>query len=142
MGFSSFHAHPDHYNSGEKAMPTLSYTQETMPKSSEEFQRDLAEAMAASNPIDDLLELAAALRGFEEKYGMPSEEFYRKYKAGVLNEELQHCMEWASYYRIYAKTRRAIENALIRAAVYPEIEPPVAASGDEAVTIPRQMVAA
>ena len=123
-------------------MATLSYTHETMPKSSEEFQRQLAEALANSNPIDDLLELAADLRAFEKKYGMASEEFYRKYKAGVLDDELQHCMEWASFYRMYSKTRRAIENALMRAAVYPEIEPAASASHDEAVTLPRQMVAA
>ncbi|RLT39668.1 MAG: hypothetical protein DWI57_09845 [Chloroflexi bacterium] len=121
-------------------MPTLSYTQETMPKSSEEFQRQLAEAMAASNPIDDLLELAADLRCFEQKYEMASDEFYRKYKAGVLNEELQHCMEWASFYRMYSKTRRAIENALVRAAVYPEIEPAV--SSHEMVIAEQEMVAA
>ena len=120
-------------------MATLSYTQETMPKSSEEFQRDLAEAMAASNPIDDLLELAADLRCFEEKYAMPSEEFYRKYKAGILNEELQHCMEWASFYRMYSKTRRAIENALVRAAVYPAIE--AAIPSHEKVIVEREMVA-
>ncbi len=103
-------------------MPTLSYTHETMPKSSEEFQRQLAEAMAASNPIDDLLELAADLRCFEEKYGMASDEFYRRFQAGVLNDELQHCIEWAAYYRMYVKTRRAIETAFIRAAVHPAYE--------------------
>ncbi len=119
-------------------MPTLSYTQETMPKSSEEFQRQLAEATAASNPIDDLLELAAELRCYEEKYEMASDEFYRKYKAGVLNEELQHCMEWASFYRMYSKTRRAIENALVRAAVYPAIESTT--SSQEMVIVERELV--
>ena len=121
-------------------MATLSYTQETMPESSEEFQRQLAEAIANSNPIDDLLELAAALRGFEEKYEMPSDEFYRKYKAGVLSEELQHCMEWASFYRMYSNTRRAIENALVRAAVYPTIE--AAMPNQDKVQAEREMVVA
>ncbi|MBX3050773.1 MAG: hypothetical protein KF753_04825 [Caldilineaceae bacterium] len=121
-------------------MATLSYTHETMPESSEEFQHQLAEAMAASNPIDDLLELAAELRGFEEKYEMASDEFYRKYNAGILNEELQHCMEWASFYRMYSKTRRAIENALMRAAVYPAIEP--VTPSHEKVIAEQDMVAA
>ena len=121
-------------------MATLSYTQETMPKSSEEFQRDLAGAIAKSNPIDDLLELAAELRGFEKQYGMASDEFYRKYKAGILSEELQHCMEWASFYRMYSNTRRAIENALVRAAVYPALE--AAVPSPEKVPAEREMVAA
>ncbi len=121
-------------------MATLSYTQETMPKSSEEFQRQLAEAIANSNPIDDLLELAAELRVFEAKYEMASDEFYRKYKAGVLDDELQHCMECSSIYRMYSKTRRAIESALVRAAVYPQIEP--VASADETITIEHEMIAA
>ena len=101
-------------------MPTLSYTHETMPKSSEEFQRDLAEAMAASNPIDDLLELAADLRCFEEKYAMASDEFYRRFKAGQLGDDLEF-FDWSSYYRMYTKTRRAIESALMRAGVHPAV---------------------
>ncbi|MBI3957253.1 MAG: hypothetical protein HY328_00490 [Chloroflexi bacterium] len=99
-------------------MPTLSYTHETMPKSSEEFQRQLAEAIANSNPIDDLLELAADLRCFEEKYGMASDEFYRRFKAGELGDDFDF-FDWSSCFRMYTKTRRAIEYALMRAAVLP-----------------------
>ena len=127
-------------------MAKLSYTQETMPKSSEEFQRDLAEAIAKSNPIDDLLELAAELRDYEKKYGMESDEFYRKYKAGVLDDELQHCMEWAAFYRMYTKTRRLIENALMRSAVYPTFELDAStseiASSQEKAIVEQEMVAA
>ena len=101
-------------------MPTLSYTHETMPKSSEEFQRDLAEAMAASNPIDDLLELAADLRCFEEKYAMASDEFYRRFQAGKMGDDLD-IMEWAAVYDIYQRTRRKIELALMRAGVHPAV---------------------
>ena len=97
-------------------MATLSYTQETMPKSSEEFQRQLAEAMAASNPIDDLLELAADLRCFEEKHAMASEDFYRRFQAGKMGDDLD-IMEWAAVYDIYLRTRRRIESALMRAAI-------------------------
>lgn len=99
-------------------MATLSYTQETMPKSSEEFQRQLAEAIANSNPIDDLLELAAELRGFEKKYGMASDEFYRRFKAGELGDDFDF-FNWSSCFRMYTKTRNAIESALMRAAVLP-----------------------
>jgi len=88
-------------------MATLSYTQETMPKSSEEFQRQLAEALANSNPIDDLLELAANLRGFEKKYGMASEEFYRRFLTGKMGDDLD-IMEWAAVYDLYLGSSSAM----------------------------------
>jgi hypothetical protein len=101
-------------------MATLSYTQETMPKSSEEFQRQLAEAIVASNPIDDLLELAADLRCFEEKHEMASNEFYRRFQAGKMGDDLD-IMEWAAVYDFYLGTRREIELALMRVAVHPAV---------------------
>ncbi|MFZ1757036.1 MAG: hypothetical protein WBO46_21225 [Caldilineaceae bacterium] len=97
-------------------MATLSYTHETMPESSEEFQHQLAEAMAASNPIDDLLELAADLRGFEEKYEMASDEFYRRFQAGEMGDDME-IIEWSALYELYWRTRRGIELALMRGSV-------------------------
>lgn len=99
-------------------MAKLSYTKETMPKSSEEFQRDLAEAIAKSNPIDHLLELAAELRCYEEKYGMASDDFYRRFKSGELGDDFDF-FGWSARFRMYTNTRRAIESALMRAAVLP-----------------------
>lgn len=116
-------------------MATLSYTQETMPKSSEEFQHQLAEAMAASNPIDDLLELAAELRCFEEKYEMASDEFYRLFKAGQMGDDFDF-FGWSSSFRMYTKTRRAIETALMRAAVSPAEIVPVTATSPVAEPVP------
>ena len=104
-------------------MPTLSYTHETMPKSSEEFQRQLAKATAASNPIDDLLELVTDLRCFEQKYEMASDLFYSRFQAGQMGDDLD-IMEWASLYNMYSRVRRRIESALMRAAMeLPLLEP-------------------
>jgi len=97
-------------------MATLSYTQETMPKSSEEFQRQLAAAMAESNPIDGLLELAEELRGFEKQYEMPSEEFHRRFNTGEIGDDIDF-FDWDATYRMYLRLRKAIETALVRAAV-------------------------
>jgi hypothetical protein len=102
--------------SGEMTMPTLSYTHETMPKSSEEFQRQMAEAMAAANPIDDLMELAVELRGFEQQYRMTSEEFYRKFNAGEIGDDIDF-FDWNATHRMYLRLRKSIEAALVRAAV-------------------------
>ena len=62
------------------------------------------------------------LRHYELKYGLSSEEFYRGYQAGILNDELQHCMRWAAIYKMFVKTKRQLENALMRLAVQSEDE--------------------
>ena len=85
--------------------------------SSEEFRQQLMEAMLSANPVDDLLELWAELRAFEEKYGMSSEEFYRAYMAGTLPDELQHCVKWAATYHMFIRIKRRIESALMQVAV-------------------------
>ncbi len=89
--------------------------------SSEEFRRRLAQAMSMANPVDDLLELAGRLHEYEEKYRMSSAEFYRRYQAGTLDDELQHCVDWAATYDLFIKTRRLVEATLMRAAIQPEL---------------------
>ena len=89
--------------------------------SSEEFRQMLAQAMAATNPVDDLLELGNRLREYEQKYHMSSAVFYQRYQAGTLGEELQHCIEWAATYDLFVKTKRIVEATLMRAAIQPEL---------------------
>jgi hypothetical protein len=104
-------------------MPKLTYEKKLPP--SGEFQKRLAEVMVNTNPVDDLLELGNDLWEFERQYQMPSEDFYEKYQAGALDDELQHCVEWAITYDLFVKTRRKLEAALMRAAVQLEIPEPV-----------------
>jgi hypothetical protein len=103
-------------------MPKLTYKNQ-LP-SSDEFQKALAQAMAETNPVDDLLELANDLWEFEQKYQMPSADFYEKYQTGSLDDELQHCMEWVATYDFFVKTKRKLEAALMRAAIQPELLEP------------------
>ncbi|MCL4833417.1 MAG: hypothetical protein KJZ86_13320 [Caldilineaceae bacterium] len=113
-------------------MPTLSYTEDTRPKSSEEFQRRWAEVVANSNPIDDLLEVAAELRCFETKYEMSSKDFCRRFNAGEIGDDFDF-FDWNASYRMYLSLRKAIDAALMRSAVVytapittqkePELEP-------------------
>ncbi|MFQ5613197.1 MAG: hypothetical protein ACE5H9_13800 [Anaerolineae bacterium] len=103
-------------------MPKLAYKNELPP--ADEFQKALAEAMTNTNPIDDLLELANDLWEFEQKYQMPSADFYEKYQMGSLDDELQHCIEWVATYDFFMKTKRKLETALMRAAVQPEVSEP------------------
>lgn len=94
-------------------MPKISATH----MSSEEFRRQLMEAMLSANPVDDLLELQEELLAFEKRYGMSSEEFYRQYLEGRLPDELQHCVKWAIMYKAFKRTKRHIEATLMRAAL-------------------------
>lgn len=98
-------------------MPTLVY-KGSIP-SPEQFQAHLDHALATANPIDDLIELAYELRDFEQKYHMSSEDFYLRYQAGALEDELQHCLEWAAAYDAFVETKRLLEVTLMRAAVQP-----------------------
>ncbi len=103
-------------------MPTLKY--ENTPPTSDEFGRALAEVMGRTNPVDDLLELSDELREFEQRYQLPSQKFYADYRAGMLNDELQHNVEWAATYELFLKTKVKLEAALMRAAVQAEsLEP-------------------
>ncbi len=103
-------------------MPKLTYANELPP--ADEFQKALADAMADTNPVDDLLELANDLWEFEQKYGMSSADFYEKYQAGSLDDGLQHCIEWVATYDFFMKTKRKLEAALMRTAVQSEFLEP------------------
>ncbi len=103
-------------------MPVLTYTEGNIP-TSEQFSKDLADAMQRANPVDDLAELVEALQEFEQEYGLDSADFYQKFQAGQLDDELQHCMEWAALYDAYLRTRKVLKVALTRsAAVIRELE--------------------
>ena len=99
-------------------MPSITYQGKLPPP--DEFRESLAEAMANANPVDDLLELANGLWQFEGQYKLSSADFYSAYQAGTLDDELQHCIQWAATYETFVKTKRKLESALMRAVVQPE----------------------
>jgi len=99
-------------------MPKLNYRNTLPPEG--EFQKALATAMSQSNPVTDLLELANDLWEYEQKYQLSSPDFYEQYQSGLLDDELQHCTEWAITYDLFMKTRRKVEAALMRTAIQPE----------------------
>lgn len=100
-------------------MPVLAFTG-NLP-SSEELRQTVAEAIAATNPIDDLLVLAERLNQYEQENRMSSATFRFRYDAGTLHEELQHCIEWAATYDLFLKTKRTLEATLMRVAIQPEL---------------------
>lgn len=100
-------------------MPQLTYSGK-LPEP-EEFRRELEEAMAKANPLDDLLLLSQRLQKFEQQYGMSSEDFLPQYESGVLDDEIDDYFEWMVTYSLFAKTKRLLEATLMRAAVYFEM---------------------
>jgi len=88
-------------------MPELTF-KGSLP-SSEGFRQAAAEAMAATNPVDDLLVLAERLPEYEQKSRMSSAGFHTQYEAGTLDGELQHCTEWAATFDLFLKTKRALD---------------------------------
>ena len=99
-------------------MPQITY--QGKPPSSEQFQKDLQDAHAQANPVDDLIDLWQELQNFEQKYELTSEEFYRKYQAGQQGDD-EYCMLWAALYEMFNSSKRLIEKALMRAALVPEM---------------------
>ena len=81
----------------------------------------LGEALAKSNPLDELLELSRELYEFERRFGMGSEEFYARFQRGELDDELQHQVDWAGAYYIFMELKKRLEAALIREAVQQEL---------------------
>ena len=100
-------------------MPELTFTA-GLP-SQAVLRQALAEAMAAANPVDDLLILAEQLHEYEQQNAMSSASFQSRYEAGMLDDGLQHSTEWAATYDLFLKTKRALESTLMRVAVQPEL---------------------
>lgn len=90
-----------------------------------EFKKILSQTINNTNPVDDLLQLANQLWDFEQKHPMSSADFYENFETGKLEEELQHCIEWAATYNFFIKTKRKVEATLMRAAIQPELFEPV-----------------
>ena len=92
-------------------MPRIKFTAETMPKSSEEFQRILREAWENASPLDDLIELVRDLVLLEQQYGIDSVEFYEQFQQGKLGDDLDY-IDWATKFEMYCQTREEIDTRL------------------------------
>lgn len=95
----------------------LQYTFENEWPANNLFKQTLNQILNQTNPVDDLLTLAGQLWEFEQTYHLSSSEFYNRYQAGLLDDTLQHCVEWAATYSFFLKTKRQVEVALMRSAV-------------------------
>jgi len=99
-------------------MPHLSYDEKSMP-TPEEFRKALNETMEQYDPVDDLLYAHRKLVLLEEKYGVPSEEFYRPFYEGKTGDDVD-MVGWVSYYREFTALRSAITQALEKISLEPQ----------------------
>jgi hypothetical protein len=74
------------------------------------------DTISAESILRDVFEAEAALRWFEQKYGLLSETFYQVYQEGQLRDEdpaeIQEYMEWAGWYEIYRDRRQRYDQAI------------------------------
>ena len=74
------------------------------------------ETITAESMLRDIFEAVAALRWFEQKYGLLSETFYQVYQQGQLRDEdpaeIQEYVEWAGWYEIYQDRRQRYDQAV------------------------------
>ncbi len=61
--------------------------------------------------VDALDSLVRSLAVFEQKYGMPSVEFYSRYLSGTLEDSLDY-VEWAGDYQHYMAFKQELERKL------------------------------
>jgi hypothetical protein len=99
-------------------MPRISFTAETMPKSSEEFQRILREAWENASPLDDFIELTRDLALLEQQYSMDSAQFYEQFQRGELGGSLDY-FDWATKFEMHRQAKEEIERVLEVLDVYP-----------------------
>lgn len=83
----------------------------TSRPSTDEFRVMLREAAEQYDPVDKLLELQRELLALEMKHAMTSADFYRRYRAGELGDDLDMIV-WAGRYRQYLQLKSAISASL------------------------------
>lgn len=105
-------------------MPHLSYDENSMP-TPEQFRRDLREMREKYDPLDDLLYLQRELLLLEQKYGVSSEECYRRFYEGTMGDHPDFFW-WVGCYKDFTQLKSDISEALRTLALEPQ---PVMAGG-------------
>lgn len=75
------------------------------------FLDSLKEAEQNYDPVDELLELKEELEQLEQKYRIPSTEFYRRYLAGEMGDSIE-VIGWAGTHRMFTQLKIAISDYL------------------------------
>ena len=90
-------------------MPKIEYTNGLPDR--EEFRRALREAMDSFDPVEELLELHTELGEYERRYGISSEECYRRFTAGQMGDD-PDIFGWVARYRAFVDLKQTITESL------------------------------
>ena len=91
-------------------MPKIEYTNNNLPDR-EEFRRALREAVENYDPVEELLELHTELGEYERRYGISSEECYRRFTAGQMGDDFD-IFDWVWNYKAFLETKKMITEGL------------------------------
>jgi hypothetical protein len=91
-------------------MSTIEFNQENKP-SVAELRQLLQDAEENYDPIEELLHLERQLAQLEQTHGLTSADFYRRYQAGKMGDDLTF-ITWAGRYRLYLRLKESISNSL------------------------------
>lgn len=86
--------------------------------SAAEIVKTLREQAVTYDPLDRLLQLQSDLFRLEQKHGLSSDEFYRRYQAGQMGDDLD-IIGWAGRYRLFLELRAVIADGLNQVMTFP-----------------------
>jgi len=89
-------------------MPVLTFTSESMPKTTEEFKQELRKALEKASPLEDFVHVTKELGRWEMQYKISSDEFYAKFQKGEMGDKMDF-MRWAGDYEVYKKKKEKME---------------------------------
>jgi hypothetical protein len=77
----------------------------------EEFKQLLQTASEQYDPVEELLNLERQLLELEQKHNLASSEFYRRYQAGEMGDDITF-VTWAGRYKLFLSLKKAISESL------------------------------
>ncbi|TAF08061.1 MAG: hypothetical protein EAZ77_07685 [Nostocales cyanobacterium] len=66
-------------------------------------------SLSVNSTQQDISDLEQSLKNFETKYKMSSSEFYQKFQAGQLGDEIDF-FEWSVFYEMWTNAQQHIHN--------------------------------
>lgn len=90
---------------------TITHKAVSEPRSAAEIVTTMREQNATYDPLEKLLQLQRDLFRLEEKHNLSSDEFYRRYQAGQMGDDVE-IIGWAGRYRLFLELRAMITDGL------------------------------
>ncbi|MFO7681839.1 MAG: hypothetical protein R6X34_17485 [Chloroflexota bacterium] len=94
-------------------MPITIYTEQNLPSSGKVLREQLGAALYNAATLDDFVQLIQELTRLEIKHGITSQEFWQKFQAGEMGDDIES-IRWVNKYEIYREMHtEAIKSSLL-----------------------------